>query len=137
MRLEPAVPLLLQHRTGTEDRPFDSLAARVTEAREQGWLGELEGLQVSLATVRGKLQALDARTARQPAVTDLGMPSPARTADRATFPDRLVQRSYRLLHAAARLVRGGRRRALKIAAWPWSDEIVAAWQRVHATSHPI
>ena len=31
---------------------------------------------------------------------------------------------YRLLHAAARLVRGGRRRTLKIAAtWPWSDEI--------------
>ena len=65
---------------------LDSLAARVTEAREQGWLGELEGLQVSLATVRGKLQALDARTARQPAVTDLGMPSFARTADRAASP---------------------------------------------------
>ena len=64
---------------------LDSLAARVTEAREQGWLGELEGLQVSLATVRGKLQALDARTARQPAVTDLGMPSFART-DRAASP---------------------------------------------------
>jgi hypothetical protein len=30
---------------------------------------------------------------------------------------------YRLLHAAARLVRGGRRRTLKIAAtWPWTDE---------------
>jgi hypothetical protein len=40
---------------------------------------------------------------------------------------------YRLLHAAARLVRGGRRRTLKIAAtWPWSDEIVTAWQRIHA-----
>jgi hypothetical protein len=44
---------------------------------------------------------------------------------------------YRLLHAAARLVRGGRRRILKIAAWPWSDEIVAAWQRVHAIPHPV
>jgi hypothetical protein len=65
---------------------LDSLAARVTEAREKGWLGELEGLQVSLATARGKLQALDARTARQPAVTDLGMPSFTRTADRAASP---------------------------------------------------
>ncbi len=61
----------------------DSLAARVTEAREQGWLGELEGLQVSLATVREKLQALDARTSGQPAVTDLGMPAFTRIAGRA------------------------------------------------------
>jgi hypothetical protein len=45
---------------------------------------------------------------------------------------------YRLLHAAARLVRGGRRRTLKIAAtWPWSDEIVTAWQRIHAIPHPL
>jgi hypothetical protein len=57
-----------------------------TEASEQGWLGELEGLQVSLATVRGKLQALDARTARQPAATDLGMPSFTRIAGRAAAP---------------------------------------------------
>jgi hypothetical protein len=42
---------------------------------------------------------------------------------------------YRLLHAAARLVRGGRRRTLKIAAaWPWSGDIVTAWQRIHASS---
>ena len=40
---------------------------------------------------------------------------------------------YRLLHAAARLVRGGRRRTLKIAAtWPWAEKITTAWQRVQA-----
>ena len=40
-------------------------------------------------------------------------------------------RRYRVLHAGARLVRGGRRRTLKIAAtWPWAEEIVAAWHRV-------
>ncbi len=61
----------------------DSLAARITEARQHGWLGELEGIQVSLATVREKLQALDARTARQAAVTDLGMPTFTRIAGRA------------------------------------------------------
>ena len=44
---------------------------------------------------------------------------------------------YRVLHAAARLVRGGRRRCLKIAAtWPWAEEITTAWQRVQAIPHP-
>jgi hypothetical protein len=40
---------------------------------------------------------------------------------------------YRVLHAAARLVRGGRRRRLKIqATWPWADAISVAWQRIDA-----
>jgi hypothetical protein len=44
---------------------------------------------------------------------------------------------YRVLHAAARLVHGGRRRTLKIAAtWPWADTIVTAWQRIQAIPHP-
>jgi hypothetical protein len=44
---------------------------------------------------------------------------------------------YRVLHAAARLVSGGRRKTLKIAAtWPWAEEIVAAWHRVQAIPHP-
>jgi Transposase DDE domain group 1 len=43
---------------------------------------------------------------------------------------------YRLFHAAARLVRGGRRKTLKIAAtWPWADAIVTAWQRIQALPH--
>mgnify|MGYP001556365702 CR=1 FL=1 len=44
---------------------------------------------------------------------------------------------YRVLHAGARLVRGGRRRTLMVAAtWPWAEEIVTAWQRVQAIPHP-
>ena len=44
---------------------------------------------------------------------------------------------YRILHAAARLVRGGRRLTLKIAAtWPWTSDIITAWQRVHSIKHP-
>jgi hypothetical protein len=44
---------------------------------------------------------------------------------------------YRVLHAAARLVRGGRRRYLKIAAtWPWAEEITTAWQHIQAILHP-
>ena len=40
---------------------------------------------------------------------------------------------YRILHAAARLTRSGRRRRLKIAAtWPWAPAIVTAWERITA-----
>ncbi len=44
---------------------------------------------------------------------------------------------YRILHAAARLTRSGRRRHLKIAAaWPWAPAIAAAWNRVTALPQP-
>jgi Transposase DDE domain group 1 len=44
---------------------------------------------------------------------------------------------YRILHSAARLVRGGRRRTLKIAAtWPWTQAVITAWQRIQAIPHP-
>ena len=40
---------------------------------------------------------------------------------------------YRILHAAAKLVRGGRRRRLKISGtWPWADAIATAWARITA-----
>jgi hypothetical protein len=40
---------------------------------------------------------------------------------------------YRILHAAARLARSGRRRRLKISAtWPWAPAIVTAWDRITA-----
>ena len=40
---------------------------------------------------------------------------------------------YRVLHAAARLVRGGRRRRWKFpASWPWAEAITRAWQRICA-----
>jgi hypothetical protein len=39
--------------------------------------------------------------------------------------------SPRILHAAARLVRGRRKRRLKIqASWPWAEAIASAWQRI-------
>jgi len=44
---------------------------------------------------------------------------------------------YRLFHTAARLVRGGRRKTLKIAAtWPWATAIITAWNRIQALPHP-
>jgi hypothetical protein len=40
---------------------------------------------------------------------------------------------YRILHAAGRLARSGRRRRLKISAtWPWATAIVTAWDRITA-----
>jgi Transposase DDE domain group 1 len=40
---------------------------------------------------------------------------------------------YRILHAAARLARGSRRKRLKIqAAWPWAEAITTAWKRIDA-----
>ncbi len=40
---------------------------------------------------------------------------------------------YRILHAAARLTRGGRQRRLKIqATWPWAADIITAWNRISA-----
>jgi Transposase DDE domain group 1 len=43
---------------------------------------------------------------------------------------------YRILHTAARLARGGRRRRLKIdASWPWAADIVTAWNRISALAH--
>lgn len=40
---------------------------------------------------------------------------------------------YRILHTAARLVHGGRRRRVKIqATWPWAQAIVDAWRRISA-----
>jgi hypothetical protein len=44
---------------------------------------------------------------------------------------------YRLLHTAARLVRGQRRRRLRIpATWPWADQITAAFTRIAAIPAP-
>ena len=45
---------------------------------------------------------------------------------------------YKILHAADRLTRGGRRRQLKIAAtWPWACDIVTAWTRTAALAHAL
>jgi len=52
----------------------DNLIARIAEARQQGWLGEVEGLQVSLHAARQKLEQLDQITAHRSSVP-LGLPS--------------------------------------------------------------
>jgi hypothetical protein len=44
---------------------------------------------------------------------------------------------HRILHAAARVARSGRRRRLKISAtWPWASAIITAWDRITALPQP-
>lgn len=50
----------------------DNLLARITEAEREGWLGEVEGLHISLAGAEEKLIQLDRRSS---VVVDLGIPA--------------------------------------------------------------
>ncbi|MFF3160001.1 hypothetical protein ACFVRE_42540, partial [Streptomyces sp. NPDC057910] len=52
----------------------DNLLARIAEAEREGWLGEVEGLHVSLAGAEEKLAQLDNRSSRR-TVVDLGIPT--------------------------------------------------------------
>jgi integrase len=51
----------------------DNLTARIAEAEREGWLGEIEGLKISLAGADDKLAQIDRRARRQP--VDLGLPA--------------------------------------------------------------
>jgi integrase len=51
----------------------DNLTARIAEAQREGWLGEIEGLQVSLAGAEDKLAQIDRRT--RTTTVDLGVPA--------------------------------------------------------------
>jgi hypothetical protein len=52
----------------------DNLIARIAEAEREGWLGEVEGLQVSLAGAQDKLAQLD-RRAHNHTTVEFGMPT--------------------------------------------------------------
>jgi len=56
----------------------DNLITRIAEAQQQGWLGDVDGLKVSLTAANNKLAQLDMITAHRDAHIHLGMP---------TFPD--------------------------------------------------
>ena len=57
----------------------DNLTARVSEAEREGWHGEIEGLQISLAGAEDKLAQLDTRTANT--TTYLDMPARKHTGE--------------------------------------------------------
>jgi hypothetical protein len=52
----------------------DNLIARIAEAEREGWLGEAEGLKISLAGANDKLAQIDRRPTDQP--LNLGIPTP-------------------------------------------------------------
>ena len=51
----------------------DNLIARIAEAEREGWLGEVEELQISLAGANDKLAQIDLRST--PTAVDLGLPN--------------------------------------------------------------
>lgn len=62
----------------------DNLIDRIAEAEREGWLGEVDGLSVSLAAAEGKLAQLEAEQTRTSAVVHLGLPSFDQIAARST-----------------------------------------------------
>jgi integrase len=87
LRIEPAQrPRLVDIR--------DNLVARVEEALRERWIGEAEGLKVSLAAANAKLAQLDGLTARRNAAVSLGMPAfPAAAGRTITTPITLAPAS--------------------------------------------
>lgn len=53
----------------------DNLDARIAEAQREGWIGEIEGLQVSLAGAQQKLTQLDSAAHRLANAVNIGMPT--------------------------------------------------------------
>ncbi|MGB9307331.1 MAG: site-specific integrase [Mycobacterium sp.] len=60
----------------------DNLKARIAEAQREGWLGEVEGLQVSLAGAEDKLTQIEKRYLPTETATNLGIPAiPTKSSD--------------------------------------------------------
>jgi hypothetical protein len=52
----------------------DNLTARIAEAQREGWLGEVDGLQISLAGAEDKVAQIERRSPRR-AKVGLGIPA--------------------------------------------------------------
>jgi hypothetical protein len=61
-----------------------NLHARIAEAEREGWLGEVEGLKVSLAGAEDKLTQIDTTLRRRASTIQLGMPTFTDLAGRRT-----------------------------------------------------
>jgi hypothetical protein len=53
----------------------DNLKARLDEAHRQGWLGEVDGIRISLDGAERKLEEMRASQARRTHPVTLGMPT--------------------------------------------------------------
>ncbi|MFF3271665.1 tyrosine-type recombinase/integrase [Streptomyces chrestomyceticus] len=81
-------PVLIVHES---ERPRlieirDNLMARIAEAERESWLGEVEGLQVSLAAADEKISHLDTREQHRKAPIFLGVPTFSQAAGRNVTP---------------------------------------------------
>ncbi|MFD7916858.1 hypothetical protein ACFV30_40280 [Streptomyces sp. NPDC059752] len=56
----------------------DNLLDRIAEAEREGWLGEIEGLRVSLAGAESKIGQIDSATVAGLVLLGLPTPQPAR-----------------------------------------------------------
>jgi hypothetical protein len=63
----------------------DNLVVRINEAESNGWLGEAEGLRVSLDGAREKLAQMDLIAERRTSAVNLGMPTFSQAAGRITL----------------------------------------------------
>lgn len=72
----------------------DNLIARIAEAERKGWLGEIEGLQTTLAGAEDKLAQIDHRAHT---TIDLGMPVLTPTPDRKAFDGAIEAKSMTLM----------------------------------------
>jgi hypothetical protein len=64
----------------------DNLVTRIVEAKREGWLGEIEGLQISLSGANDKLSQLDATMQRPRSNVALGIPTFAHITGRGAPP---------------------------------------------------
>ncbi|MGO9218685.1 MAG: tyrosine-type recombinase/integrase [Streptosporangiaceae bacterium] len=64
----------------------DNLHDRIAEAEREGWLGEIEGLKVSLAATEDKLAQIDTALQRHEQAAHLGMPAFPDIAGRSASP---------------------------------------------------
>lgn len=64
----------------------DNLEDRIIEAKREGWLGEVEGLQVSFSGVKDKLVQIDTMLQRTSTATELGIPGFETISGRASAP---------------------------------------------------
>ncbi|MFJ5610620.1 integrase [Streptomyces sp. NPDC093221] len=75
----------------------DNLIERIAEAQQVGWLGEMEGMEISLAGAEEKLAQLDNLITHRAAAIHLGMPAFLDVAGRhVTTEARLPTRSSEL-----------------------------------------
>ncbi|MFE7393134.1 IS4 family transposase [Streptomyces sp. NPDC057582] len=74
------------HTGQDPDRVSFVKALRIAEAEREGWLGEVEGLRVSLVGAKDKLAQVDAVAERQSAAVQLGMPGFSRSGGTAGTP---------------------------------------------------